>query len=212
MMYASLFIFCGNLEEVNIPVGVESIGDMAFRRCGFSNIEIPSTVKTIGEQAFQGCVNMGTITIPSSVTSISARAFQNCDVLHTVISQIEAPSAIERNVFSRVIDGTEIPTTATLYVPKGCKELYKSTEGWNQFATILEEGETPEPEAPKVESGEYYLYNVNEKKFLSRGEYWGTCATVDKYGVPFVWTAEELRLRKIILKRSKSTCSCSTFL
>lgn len=141
---ASLFIFCENLEEVNIPNGVESIGDMAFRRCGFSAIEIPNTVKTIGEQAFQGCVNMEKITIPSSVSSISERAFQNCDVLHTIVSQVETPFAIESNVFSRVIDGTETPTTATLYVPKGSKELYKSTEGWNQFATILEEGETPE--------------------------------------------------------------------
>ena len=53
----------------------------------------------------------------------------------------------------------------------------------------------PEPEAPTVESGEYYLYNVEEKKFLSRGEYWGTCATVDRYGIPFVWTAEEYSLK-----------------
>ena len=53
----------------------------------------------------------------------------------------------------------------------------------------------PEPEAPKVENGEYYLYNVSEKKFLSRGEHWGTCATIDKYGVPFVWTAEEYSLK-----------------
>ena len=53
----------------------------------------------------------------------------------------------------------------------------------------------PEPEAPKVESGEYYLYNVGEKKFLARGEHWGTCATVDRYGIPFVWTAEEYSLK-----------------
>ncbi len=46
-----------------------------------------------------------------------------------------------------------------------------------------------------VPNGEYYLYNVAEKKFLSRGEYWGTCATVDRYGVPFVWTAEEYSLK-----------------
>ena len=162
---ASLFIFCGNLEEVNIPVGVESIGDMAFRRCGFSNIEIPSTVKTIGEQAFQGCVNMGTITIPSSITSISGRAFQNCDVLHTVVSQIETPFAIESNVFSRVIDGTETPTTATLYVPKDCKELYKSAEGWNQFSTILEEGETPEPEG-LLTGKNYRVKNVTTGLYL----------------------------------------------
>lgn len=162
---ASLFIFCRSLEEVNIPNGVESIGDMAFRRCGFSAIEIPTSVKTIGEAAFQGCVNMETITIPSSVTSISEEAFQNCDVLHTVVSQIETPFAIESNVFSRVIDGTETPTTATLYVPKGCKELYKSAEGWNQFSTILEEGETPEPEG-LLTGKNYRVKNVTTGLYL----------------------------------------------
>ena len=60
---------------------------------------------------------------------------------------------------------------------------------------VTVEAAAVEPEAPKVESGEYYLYNVSEKKFLSRGEHWGTCATVDKYGIPFVWTAEEYSLK-----------------
>jgi hypothetical protein len=86
-------------------------------------------------------------------------------VLHTVISQIETPFAIESNVFSRVIDGTETPTTATLYVPKDCKELYKSAEGWNQFSTILEEGETPEPEG-LLTGKNYRVKNVTTGLYL----------------------------------------------
>ena len=52
----------------------------------------------------------------------------------------------------------------------------------------------PEPE-PTVASGEYYLYHAESKRFLARGEHWGTCATVDRYGIPFVWTAEEYSLK-----------------
>jgi hypothetical protein len=52
----------------------------------------------------------------------------------------------------------------------------------------------PEPE-PTVASGEYYLYHAESKRFLARGEYWGTCATVDRYGIPFVWTAEGYSLK-----------------
>lgn len=48
---------------------------------------------------------------------------------------------------------------------------------------------------PTVPSGEYYLYHAESKRFFSRGEYWGTCATVDRYGIPFVWTAEEYSLK-----------------
>ena len=50
---------------------------------------------------------------------------------------------------------------------------------------------------PIVASGEYYLYHAESKRFLARGEYWGTCATVDRYGIPFVWTAEEYSLKFI---------------
>ena len=137
----SLFVNCKKLTNITIGNNATTIGELAFRRCGFCQITLPNTLNEIGRQAFQGCVNLETITIPSGVTSISERAFQNCDVLHSVISRVETPFAVESNVFSRVIDGMETPTTATLYVPKGRKELYKSTEGWNQFATILEEGE-----------------------------------------------------------------------
>lgn len=50
---------------------------------------------------------------------------------------------------------------------------------------------------PTVASGEYYLYHAESKRFLARGEHWGTCATVDRYGIPFVWTAEEYSLKFI---------------
>lgn len=55
--------------------------------------------------------------------------------------------------------------------------------------------EKKEEPLPIVASGEYYLYHAESKRFLSRGEHWGTCATVDKYGIPFVWTAEEYSLK-----------------
>lgn len=39
--------------------------------------------------------------------------------------------------------------------------------------------------------GEYYLYDVNKKLFLSRGANYGTEASVDKYGIPFIWNSSE---------------------
>lgn len=39
--------------------------------------------------------------------------------------------------------------------------------------------------------GEYYLYDVNNKLFLSRGANFGTEASVDKYGIPFTWNSSE---------------------
>ena len=43
--------------------------------------------------------------------------------------------------------------------------------------------------------GDYYLYDETNKVFLSRGGAWGTEATVDKYGVPIVWTSATGNIR-----------------
>ena len=46
---------------------------------------------------------------------------------------------------------------------------------------------TVTPDEIALPSGEYYLYNAQTQSFLTRGEYWGACACVDKYGIPFYW-------------------------
>ena len=43
--------------------------------------------------------------------------------------------------------------------------------------------------------GEYYLYEVANKQFLSHGESWGTRAVVDFYGSPVTWNSAEGSLR-----------------
>ena len=40
---------------------------------------------------------------------------------------------------------------------------------------------------PVVANGDYYLYDANSKMFLSRGNKYGTEASLDDYGVPFTW-------------------------
>ena len=91
----------------------------------------------------------------------------------------EAIATVDNGVVTAVAAGT-----ATITAKAGDKE-----------ATCVVTVEKKEEPLPVVADGEYYLYNVEEKKFLSRGEYWGTCATVDRYGIPFVWTAEEYSLK-----------------
>ena len=43
--------------------------------------------------------------------------------------------------------------------------------------------------------GEYYLYEVANKQFLSHGENWGTRAVVDFYGSPVTWNSAEGSLK-----------------
>lgn len=46
------FYRCSNLKEIEIPNGIETIGNDAFESCGLSSVVIPTSVKKIGSYAF----------------------------------------------------------------------------------------------------------------------------------------------------------------
>lgn len=73
--------FCGcyDLEEIEIPDFVLSIGEDAFADCiNLKRIKIPSTVMAIRKRAFRGCSSLKRIKIPSLVREIEEEAFMDC--------------------------------------------------------------------------------------------------------------------------------------
>jgi len=103
----SAFIYCNNLEQIElpdevnymivnfkdcyklktiiIPAGVTVIGDSAFERCfALTTVTIPEGVSVIGDNAFLDCRLLDNITIPDGVTVIGESAFANCFALATV--------------------------------------------------------------------------------------------------------------------------------
>ena len=127
------FQYCRGLTSIEIPNSVTSIGSEAFGYCsGLTSITIPNSVTSIGERAFEYCSGLISVTIGNSVTSIGNWAFDGCN-LSEVISKIENPFSIDTSTFS---DNTFY--NATLYVPAGTIDKYKSTDGWKIFAIIKE--------------------------------------------------------------------------
>ena len=62
-----------------------SIGDCAFSFCGLKeNITLPNSLTSIGDDAFEGCTRLTSVIIPDSVTSIGDGAFFNCSSLTSV--------------------------------------------------------------------------------------------------------------------------------
>lgn len=88
------YAFCGyapgsgmtsQFTSIQIPEGIESIGNNAFKYCEqLTEIKLPSTLKNIGEYAFEACIGITSVVIPNEVTVIQQRAFEDCTKLQSV--------------------------------------------------------------------------------------------------------------------------------
>ena len=153
---------CKNIDDIIIPEGITSIGDGVFSECSsLTNITIPEGVTSIGIGAFFHCYSLNNIIIPSSVSSIGQQAFFACRSLTNVISLIDEPFEITDDVFESYNEETyeRFFTSATLYVPKGCKARYEATAGWKNFKEIVEMT-AQEEYRPFVEDGKVWKFGI----------------------------------------------------
>ncbi len=120
------------MNTVMIEPGIESIGDKAFWFCNaLKKIVIPEGVKSIGNEVFIHCNYISVIELPSTLESIGNKAFDDTWRATKVVSLVAKPFYISENTFT-------CDNNATLYVPKGTKTFYESTDYWNAFQNIIE--------------------------------------------------------------------------
>ena len=130
------FTSCIGLTSLTLSEGLKIIGSAAFSSAKISSLVIPNGVTTIGEAAFRSFSNLTSLTIPSSVTTIGNYAFLGCSSLVDIYSKIASPFEIEEYVFDNSI--TDVYKMATLHVPAGSVDKYRTTTAWNKFQNILE--------------------------------------------------------------------------
>ena len=128
------FQYCENMQRITLPQSLKTIKLAALSHCGYSELVIPHAVTNIGDYAFDYCEYLETVTIGSGVRKIGNFAFDGCRKLKKVISHIPGDSLfnIDHDVFGNI--GKE----CVLYVPKGSKEVYANTLGWDLFKKIVE--------------------------------------------------------------------------
>lgn len=132
------FSECQNLETVLFPSTLRRIGDEALSFCYALKdcALLPENLEEIGREAFNGCFRMPaekSVILPPSMKKIG----KGIIIFSNVISRIDEPFAIDEDgVYSLgAYNNGNIPP---LYVPKGTRQAYLSTDGWNVFQRVRE--------------------------------------------------------------------------
>lgn len=90
-------------DVIEIPQGIEKIGDFAFARSGLTGVNIPEGVTDIGYAAFYHCDSLSNVEISSTVTYIAPYAFEETAWLNTWL----AGSTSANNVAAFSANGVE---------------------------------------------------------------------------------------------------------
>lgn len=146
----------GKTEAFEFPASIEYLEDYAFRNCHIARFELPAGIKEMGKgvfhaseaeevvlpeklkllpyATFQQCGKLTSVTLGEELTMISEYCFDGCP-LQNIYSHAMYPPVCQPESFAGAGDKFQ---TCILHVPKGSKELYRASETWGKFKTIVE--------------------------------------------------------------------------
>ncbi len=158
---SAAFLGCTALNTIDIPAFTETggyssytspisgyssngYGYFIFAGCAsLTSATLAEGLTNVYWGMFADCTSLTTVTLPSTITSIKVSAFTNCENLSTVKVGMQAPFVIDSEVFTNRF-------LATLIVPVGSKEAYQNAEFWEDFQTIVEEGDIEKCATPSI--------------------------------------------------------------
>lgn len=105
------------LTSINLPDGLLTIGQEAFRGTGLTSVTIPAGVKRIESYTFYNCDKLTTVSLPDGVEYIGSHAFCGCDIFESVSIPTQV-TTIDEYAFA------SCPKLATpIVIPAGCQTI-----------------------------------------------------------------------------------------
>ena len=145
----------------------------------------------IPNRAFQSCDRLKEVTIGGAVATIGNEAFGDCGKIRSIVSYIQNPFPINDNTFS-------VYETATLMVPPGTIDAYKSQDGWKNFRNIVEIEEQNDSEGDEEafyiyrNDGQFNAFFCNEVDSIGYSHYDATGKYYEENVAQLVYTPDSI--------------------
>ena len=173
-----------SFDEMKQFKNLSTIYANTFNNCTkLASIVLPESVERIYYYAFRNCSQLQKVNLSEFLIELGAEAFGGCTSLKEVSIACPTPENIHlgNNVF-RNVNLSE----CTLRVPFGAKERYENADVWKEFGTIVEMRTNAQPVFSPITTGKTgYIFNLSSRKYLNRGEAYGTQSVVAKAGLTY---------------------------
>ena len=129
------FYSCHGLTRAEISDPVTTLGKMTFAYSALKNVIVGNGVHKIPEEFCLGCSGLTSVMLGNAVDTLDAQCFKYCEYLDTIMCMAKVPPVMngaEDSFFEPLVF-----QNATLYVPVGSLEAYKTAKVWKKFQNIV---------------------------------------------------------------------------
>ena len=138
---------CTKLKTVKYSKYWTTTGQYLFEDCtNLTKVIFPDdsecSLTYFSPGTFRGCSSLKEIAIPSTIKSLASQVFYLCSNLETIYCKAGVPSWATTETFGNQF------SSATIYVPIGSVDNYKTAAGWCNFSNYIEDPNysyTPKP-------------------------------------------------------------------